>query len=69
LLKRQSPTTVLFRTTLTQTITLYELEMLVFSTSEITGHKCVTKSNTERSWNGYLTNMLLQGTWGDALIV
>ena len=30
--KRQSPTTVLFRTTLTRTITLYELEMCSFCT-------------------------------------
>ena len=27
------------------------------------------ESNTQNSWNGYLTNMSMQGTWCDALIV
>ena len=27
------------------------------------------ESNTERSWQGYLENMSLQGTWADAIIV
>ena len=27
------------------------------------------ESNTERSWEGYLTNMSCQGTWADAIIV
>ena len=27
------------------------------------------ESNTENSWNKYLTNMSLQGSWCDALIV
>ena len=27
------------------------------------------KSNTENSWNEYINNMSMQGTWCDALIV
>ena len=32
----------------------------------IPGH--FIESNTENSWNEYLTNMALQGSWCDALI-
>ena len=49
-------------------IITYSLDKLVFNTFAIT-QNVLLKSNTENSWNEYINNMSMQGTWCDALIV
>ena len=31
--------------------------------------ECLIESNTENSWNEYINNISMQGTWSDALFV
>ena len=52
-------------------IITYSLDKLVFNTLAIALNvllKAITDS-AENSWNAYINNMLMQGTWCDALFV